>query len=435
MFCEDQGYVNNGWDSNREHCAIPDRCGDLSEHNLDHRECHCQGWAEPASGVSETAPTSCECNVEGADENCLCPADAPYIPAENSCGCPPGEVFNQFTSYCQLNPDTALLAAEVVKASPDLVSVRALLDAGADPNGLASGVRFILAAAAQGHSGVVSILITAGVDPDTRSSWFNGNIPHLMAARDSPAQGLTGPQRLDVLTHFGDAISVRGESFDWNALTSNGGHVAPLLDTYISISPGNVTPNPAAALSMADYMLARGMNCDHLTDRTRYSKHCIGSLGEALVAIVDKDDGKRVLNDPFHRVYAESEVQGPAQAVVNAGIPIDNMGSNQAYFKTGGFELAASEGGHLIGLSAFNGQHFALSVLLTFGMDPKGRTSAARSALGYIGRFAGTAGGRDGGPRQRGRWDSAGGRHTLRSSEGASGFAVLHWGGCGRRAS
>ena len=384
--------------ANRDHCRIPAQCGTLSDYSADHRECHCRGWAEPASGASASAPNACKCNVEGADENCGCPADKPYIPAENSCGCPAGEVFNQFTSYCQLNPDTALLAAEVVKASPSLISVRALLDAGADPNGMVNEVRFILTAAAQGHSGVVSILITAGVDPDTRSSWFNGNIPHLMAARDSPAQGLTGPQRLDVLTHFGDAISVRGESFDWNALTSNGGHVAPLLDTYISISPGSITPNPAAALSMADYMLARGMNCDHLTGRTRYSKHCIGSFGEALVAIVDKDDGKRVLSDPFHRVYAASEVRGAAQAVVNAGLPIDNMGSNQAYFKTGGFELAASEGGHLIGLSAFNGQHFALSVLLTFGMNPKGRTSAARSALGYIGRFAGTAGDGTAGP-------------------------------------
>ena len=341
-FCTSRGFTDQGFTANREHCIIPEQCGALSEYNANHRECHCQGWAEPASGASASAPNACECNVEGADENCGCPADKPYIPAENSCGCPAGEVFNQFTSYCQLNPDTALLAAEVVKASPDLVSVRALLAAGADPNGLASGVRFILTAAAQGHSGVVSILITAGVDPDTRSSWFNGNIPHLMAARDSPVNSLTGPQRLDVLTHFGDAISVRGESFDWNALTSNGGHVAPLLDSYISVAPGAITPNPAAALSMADYMLARGMNCGHLTGRTRYSKHCIGSFGAALVAIVDKDDGKRVLSDPVHRVYAASDVRGAAQAVVNAGLPIDNMGSNQAYFKTGGFELAAA---------------------------------------------------------------------------------------------
>ena len=79
--------------ANRDHCRIPAQCGTLSDYSADHRECHCRGWAEPASGASASAPNACECNVEGADENCGCPANRPYIPAENSCGCPAGGGF------------------------------------------------------------------------------------------------------------------------------------------------------------------------------------------------------------------------------------------------------------------------------------------------------------------------------------------------------
>ena len=381
---------------NREYCRIPPQCGDLSEYNLNHRECHCEGWAQPASGASAASPNACECNVEGADPStCLCPADKPYVPAENSCGCPAGEIFNAATSYCILNPLTGDLAAEVTLANPSLVSVRALLAAGADANGLVNEIRFVLTAAANGHAALVSILITAGADPTARHpTWHGANIPHLMAAWDSPVKNLSTARRRDVLFHFGNAVVIRNVDFDYNALTGNGNHMVALLSAYTAPArPGGNEPDRSQALEMTDYMLGHGMNCSHLSGDAIYGEHCVGGLGKALVGMVNKDDGTRETS-AIHRLFSAGEIQNAARAVVNAGIPITILGNIPLQGQP------RDRGGHLIGVAAYNGQYNALSVLLTFGMDPKGRTFPARSVLGYVGRFSGTAGDAGGDPER-----------------------------------
>ena len=46
----------------------------------------------------------------------------------------------------------------------------------------------LITAAVLGHAEVVSVLITAGFDPDARSDFFNLNIPLLMATWDGTRQ-------------------------------------------------------------------------------------------------------------------------------------------------------------------------------------------------------------------------------------------------------
>ena len=86
-YCADFGYINRGFSGGQGHCEIPARCGVLSEYNVDHRECQCEGWSEPASSNEDAnSPTVCECNVLGADaSNCECPPGESYSPESHSC--------------------------------------------------------------------------------------------------------------------------------------------------------------------------------------------------------------------------------------------------------------------------------------------------------------------------------------------------------------
>ena len=95
MFCQNLGYSDNGFDNNREHCVMPQRCQTLQEFNLDHRQCLCRGWATPKS-----SGTGCECTVTGANANCECPAGTTYDPETNSCGCPAGQEFVSGLNAC-----------------------------------------------------------------------------------------------------------------------------------------------------------------------------------------------------------------------------------------------------------------------------------------------------------------------------------------------
>ena len=66
-------------------------CGDLSEYSRDHRECLCKGYAIEKEVVSSSVhnirgDVTCECNVQGADNNCECPVGMDYRPDLNFCG-------------------------------------------------------------------------------------------------------------------------------------------------------------------------------------------------------------------------------------------------------------------------------------------------------------------------------------------------------------
>ena len=372
-YCEELGYVSDSFTTSRANCVMPDQCGVLSEYNVDHRECRCENWAEPAANTDAGRPERCACNVAGADASCECPADNPYVPSEHRCGCPMGERYNAETTFCEVNPHSRDLAAEVVKASPSLASVRALLSAGADPDIETNTVPVLLTAAALGHAQIVSVLITAGADPAAHlgNVFFDMNVALLMAARDGTAQPgggeLPRAERWNVLRHFGDALAISGAAFDWNVADRNNAHATDLLQAAENHEPPESDP---ILLQMADYMLGRGMHCGHeTTNAARYAKYCVGKLGKALADLVNTDDGVTL--------YSGEEVRGAAQAMVDAGISLAVAG--------------VPDRGHLVGVAAFTGQGHALSVLLTFGMDPDGRAVANRNALAHVGRAAGNS--------------------------------------------
>ena len=94
-------------------------CGEFSEHNLDHRECLCSGWAEPAADADRDSPASCVCNVPGADENCECPAGSPYSAADHWCGCPAGRTYDASEGGCVCDAGTLELDGVCVRATAE----------------------------------------------------------------------------------------------------------------------------------------------------------------------------------------------------------------------------------------------------------------------------------------------------------------------------
>ena len=83
--CTDNGLTFASYAASREHCAVPAQCGTLSEYNIHHRECHCQGWAQPVSSADDGSPSECECKVSGADATCECPSGKAYDAESHSC--------------------------------------------------------------------------------------------------------------------------------------------------------------------------------------------------------------------------------------------------------------------------------------------------------------------------------------------------------------
>ena len=296
-----------------------------------------------------------------------CPADKGLQDGVCHADCPDGGVKElglcvsgcwadrvEVDSFCLLPEEvTERLRVEVRKESPDAGAVRNLISHGADVDASVSAIPLLITAAALGHSVVVSILITAGADPAAAGN--NQNVPFLLV--DAQA-GLGREERPGVLRHFGDAVNVRGTLFDWNARNSNNQHISAEMTRAANVPGWRPT-----LLEMTDYMLAQGMSCSQETAAaSRYQVYCTGSYGKALADLVNRGRGVTLVS--------AADVAAAAQAMVDAGIPV---------------EAAGTENGHLVPIAAFWGQEFALSVLLTFGMDPHGMAST-RSALNYIAR-------------------------------------------------
>ena len=132
-----------------------------------------------------------------------------------------------------LGARTSLLA-EVKKpfGAANVSVVLDLLDSGSvspdieDPE----GTPILIVAAIMGHAEIVSVLVTAGADPEARlrASICDGGsigraVPHLAAQNNfRPTLRYTWGTALNVLRHFADAVNQVGAPYDWN---SNG--VAP----------------------------------------------------------------------------------------------------------------------------------------------------------------------------------------------------------------
>ena len=117
----------------------------------------------------------------------------------------------KISSFAELND---LLSIAIFQSDPfDAELVGSLLTLGADPDHAdADGEALLLRAAQADKHLAVSILITAGADPDARSPTTNRQVPHLAA------RGV----RLDVLRYYIAAVGQVGRSYDWNDVADAG---------------------------------------------------------------------------------------------------------------------------------------------------------------------------------------------------------------------
>ena len=144
---------------------------------------------------------------------------------ERQCECADG-ALDAIGCPSRRDPD---LTAEIEKSPPDLPAIRALLEQGARPNITTSaGVPVLAAAAAMGNADLVSILITAGADPNAKALYTGRSgrssllysIPGYAANRSAgyASDRAEGYRRgAEVLVHFGDALKDSRYWFDWRA--------------------------------------------------------------------------------------------------------------------------------------------------------------------------------------------------------------------------
>ena len=203
-------------------------------------------------GINEEADTT-----TWPDEQCLCKG-----------GVDPDEFG------CPSEHDQTLLE-ELNKPSPDLAAVRLLLDQGARPNIASGGVPLLFIAATLGHAEAVSVLITAGADPNTQIRNPMGGDDYLPEYLGR--NGLTGtpasaepilPWRsaASVLIYFGDAARLSAVTYDWARARPRTNDEYPALehlrhryDVFGSLL--NSEENQEAAELMAGYMLDQGAAC------------------------------------------------------------------------------------------------------------------------------------------------------------------------------
>ena len=184
----------------------------------------------------------------------------------------------------QQSANNAALIAEVAKppGAANPATVVALLNLpGGDPNAEDAADRpLLIVAARNGHARIVSILVTAGADPTaTDPSFYNWNVPQHAAAYLPAAAAGPRALRASVLYHFGDALDVVGgggsAGFDWNR--QDGGRALDLLAQAEDRRPVPAGENADMLHQMADYIRARGGECDSATERTR-RRICVARL-------------------------------------------------------------------------------------------------------------------------------------------------------------
>ena len=333
-------YGQTGWNAA---CAVlADSACDsaaYSEFSADHRECQCVGWATPAEGADDGSPGQCECNLPGADANCECRPELPYMPEEFHCGEP-------LDREILINP------------SPSPATIAALLRDGADPNGTTGEIPRLIVAATLGHAQAVSVLITAGAHPQTADpSYLQFNVAHHMASRGRTT--LSRAQQWNVLQNFGGGLAQRRAAFNWSATDANGR--SPLDHLALEARAPDADEDLALVSQMSDYILARGGTCIDAPSLTlRYHSVCVGTLAMSLVALITQ-----TLAAP-----SAADVRAAALAMTEAGVSPDVAGTPQH--------------GHLAAVAARNLYAEALSVLLSVGMNPKGEGPGERQPLHYI---------------------------------------------------
>ena len=205
------------------------------------------------------------------------PAGDPDNPGvEKTCAIEPG-LGDIAVAVVFGNIQTSLLVAEVMKDSPNLASVAALLNDGANPNqpsdNLAVPVMHAVARnasiAVSLRADIVSVLITAGADPNSRdaSGPAPRTVPHLMAANPPDGTGVPYAEALEVLRHFDDALALSGNpgrrDYVWWRDVPNTGTDSPSpLDILVSrrAAPA-LSDQQSAVAEMAAFIRSKGGLC------------------------------------------------------------------------------------------------------------------------------------------------------------------------------
>ena len=183
--------------------------------------------------------------------------------------------------------------------------LRLLGGSNADPNAQdLDGTPILIVAATIGHAEIVSVLITAGADPDARlpsacvgvDDGDSFGLPHL-TARNNFGSTLyyTWGTALNVLRHFADAVNQVGASYDWNARgvpadCSPGDraidYLRPRYEAGAASLPEESIGDKRAAMGrMADILIANGASCANQANKNHVT--CFGAAREALINIVN----------------------------------------------------------------------------------------------------------------------------------------------------
>ena len=188
---------------------------------------------------------ACAAQCRGNEE-----LDATTWPDEQ-CACPAGTARDEFG--CRSSRDLKLIA-EVQKTPQNLVSVRALLDQGARPGITTSaGIPILIVAATLRHADIVSVLITAGADPNAEHQ--SARVPTHAAIG---ADGHSARDDAELLIHFGNAAAIAAITstfvFSWR-----GSDIASLVARYEDAA---TTDEEKYALEvMGAYLVDQGADC------------------------------------------------------------------------------------------------------------------------------------------------------------------------------
>ena len=161
------------------------------------------------------------------------------------------------------------LVAAVENPNAVLSSVRALLEAGANPNAtVTGGLPLLFAAGRRGHADVVSVLVTFGGNASVKID--NKFFPEYMSENGQSGSASTATVALpwrrvaDVMIHFGDAVRAFGltsgaAAYDWSTTQGQYHVLAYLGYRYNTYNPGPEEKRVMEAIG--GYILDQGAAC------------------------------------------------------------------------------------------------------------------------------------------------------------------------------
>ena len=248
------------------------------------------GSCIPATFEEQCAAVSC---AAGA----FCTDPDPYSVQPNSalCSCRAGPAAGDGFSSCQSDADaSARLLAEVQNrpGHASILNVRRLLAEKPNLNHAdADGAPLLIVAATIGHAEIVSVLITAGADPEATARKSGLDLVQYLAGALSNGAATSRAARADVLYRFGDALAARGGSFDWNRASPGGPRALDILLDEAAAESGISDADKAVIQRMANYMRASGRDARCSSAASSFTNGICQGVDSLLLAEVQKARG------------------------------------------------------------------------------------------------------------------------------------------------